>query len=298
MSDLIAPVTPEVAAPVAPVVAETAPAGPAKRIAPEWSRALNREARNAKDREALASERTALAAQRKEIEAQQKRIEENRRSPLKLIEAMGVTPEKFNEMLLTGKESAPELESAALRSELRRQREELEAFRNQSLERETARETAEREAREQRESQEAEQAVTQWRQQTVAAIHAAKDRYPLTAAMGQGSQVAQRIEAHFEKTGQRLDVDEAARAIEADLAKSVPSSVEQAMAVPAFRAIIEAALKKAGGGVASIEVTKPAPKKASVLTEDQGLRSRPPPVGPKNSHRDDVWNTLSEKRGI
>ena len=257
-----APPAPAAAAPVAPAapIVEAKPDAltpEAKKEEETRSRLALQAAQNLKDKAALKKQQDAVAATQKEVDTKKKELDAlaKEKDAVKLLKAAGMSDADIAAALLNGgKVDAPPEDPAlaALKSELA----ELKTIAKSLTD---ARDTAA--------TAEAARELAAAKQGVLADIASKADAYPWINSLNQGDMVIARIQK--EHAGKKPEdvpetaVEDAAKAVEADLAAAAPAYWKKALAVPAVRALVEATLKDLGA-VAAAPTTAAAPAPAAV----------------------------------
>lgn len=190
--------TPVVPAPEAAKAAEKPERG--SRIAAEKLRVLQERSKLEQTRAQIVEESKALNEWKQTIAS---------KDPLKILKAAGMTPEQTAQFLLNGGTMPPaDAKVQELETRLQETQTIVKSFQQKQEETVQAQQKAE---------------VDEARAQAIAAIGEAKEQLPWVNALGQGAAVIDEMNAHYKKTGEMIDLEQAALQVEKRLSDAMPS---------------------------------------------------------------------------
>lgn len=154
-----------------------------------------RESKLHRERQALQAERQRLDQERQALQQWAALPQIARENPLAALDALGLSYEQLTEAIIAGKNSSPQAQPVtrddltALKQELQKEREELEAQRQ----------------------------LEAFRREVADHIRQDADRYELINLQGKSNLVVEVIEEAYQQHGRLLDIDEAAKLVEEHL---------------------------------------------------------------------------------
>jgi hypothetical protein len=255
--------TPETTAPAAAPAAEVAPPAPKlsaailkqKQAAAAHLQAQKDLATAQAERQALAAEKAAIAQQKAEIQAWEAAFKQN---PVEALKARGLSYQQLTEMEIS-KQVTPDFKIDQLRQELDAER--------------TARAKAELEAQQAMVAQQ----ERAYRADIAKHVSDKAADYPHIAALEQTDLVFDAIDEHARRTGKVMEIDEAAKLVEAYL-KNEAAQLQQKL--PKAKESTQANSESADKGVvdASNPSTPEATKWASILPAPRKLKGKAAPL--------------------
>jgi hypothetical protein len=218
-----------------------------------------------------------------------------KKNPIEILRAAGYPEGEISNFLMTHGKVDPEI--AAVQDEIRATKAELQALKD-AKEQEAAAVSKQKETAE----------VAAYRKTMIESVET--DKFPLIKAERVGAKVLDVLRAHHEKTGVQLDLEQAAKMVEEQMAAGIPKELDGYYANPAMRPLLEAARSRweASQKAKPAEATpeKAAAPETNEVKEKAAKIPRPlarkpskaaPATGSEAKKRtpQDVWRELNSK---